>query len=184
MFIIIIIIIITWVFLTSTLADVAGVWVTTSPSVSRTLSILADFSNAVLWIVAFCPLISKSSSPFINPLMTVPRAPITIGITVVFMFHGFFNSFARSRYLSFFSFSFNVVSWDSKVHNSASSLFLLIIIRSGHLAEIRWSISISKSQESLCVLFSWSDSGLCIYNLFVWSSFSFLHNSRGITFPT
>ena len=46
---------------------------------------------------------SKSSSPFNNPLFTVPKAPFTIGITVIFMFHSFFNSLGRSRYLSFFS---------------------------------------------------------------------------------
>ena len=35
------------------------------------------------------PIIFKSSSAFINPLMTVPSAPITIGISVTLMFHGF-----------------------------------------------------------------------------------------------
>ena len=67
-----------------------------SPQVSRTLlSILADHNNAVVWMVSTCPFISKSSSPFINPLVTVPRAPITIAINVTFMFHSFFNSLAR-----------------------------------------------------------------------------------------
>ena len=47
----------------------------------------------------------KSSSPFSNPLVTVPNAPITIGIIVTCMFHSFFNSLVRSRYLSFFSHS-------------------------------------------------------------------------------
>ena len=73
------------------------------PQVSRTLlSILADLDNAVIWMVSNRPLISKSFSLCINPLVTVPRAPITIGITVTFMFHNFFNSLARwSTYLSF-----------------------------------------------------------------------------------
>ena len=63
------------------------------PQVFRTLfSILPDLSNAVVWIVSTRPLISKSSSPFTNPLMTVPRAQIIIGITVSFMFHSFSNS--------------------------------------------------------------------------------------------
>ena len=35
-----------------------------------------------------------------------------------------------------------VVSQDSKVHNSTSSLFLLIIIRSNHMTKIRWSVCI------------------------------------------
>ena len=46
---------------------------------------------------------SKSSGPFDNTLVTVPKAPIMIGIIVTFMFHSFFNFLWRSRYLSFFS---------------------------------------------------------------------------------
>ena len=64
---------------------------------------------------------------------------------------------------TFFQFH-SVVRRDSKAHNSASSLLLLLlllIIRSGRLAEIRWSVCISKSHRSLCVSFSWTDSRLC-----------------------
>ena len=32
--------------------------------------------------------------------------------------------------------------------------------------------------------FSWTGVGLCIYHLFVWSNFNFLHNSQWITLPT
>ena len=61
-----------------------------SPQVSRILpSILADLNNAVVWMVCTRPLISKSSSLCINPLVTVPSVPVTIGITVTFMFHNF-----------------------------------------------------------------------------------------------
>ena len=56
-----------------------------------------------------CPPTSKSSSPFSNPLVTVPNAPITIGIIVPCMFHSFLISLARSRYLSFFSHSFSFI---------------------------------------------------------------------------
>ena len=77
-----------------------------SPQVSRTLlSILAVFNNAVVWMVSTRLPTSKSSTPFNNPLVTVQKAPITIGIIVTFMFHSFFNSQARSTYLSFFSHS-------------------------------------------------------------------------------
>ena len=62
-----------------------------SSQVSKTLlSILADLSNAVVWMVSIRPVISKSSSPFINSLMTVQRVPIIIGIKVTYMLHGFF----------------------------------------------------------------------------------------------
>ena len=73
-----------------------------SSQVSRTLlSILTDFNNAIVWMVSR-PLISKSSSLWTNPLVTVPSAPVTICITVAFMFHSFFSTLARSRYLSLF----------------------------------------------------------------------------------
>ena len=48
-----------------------------------------------------------------NPLVTVPKAQITIGIIVTFMFHSFFSSLARSRYLSFFSHSFSLYQWQA-----------------------------------------------------------------------
>ena len=60
------------------------------------LSILADFNNAVVWVVFTRLLISKSSSPCINPLLTVPRAPVAIRIIVTF---------------TFFSHSFNFTLW-------------------------------------------------------------------------
>ena len=78
------------------------------------LRILAYFNNAVVWMVFTRPLISKSSDSCTNPSVTVPSAPITIGIIVTFMFHSiFFNSLARSRYLSFFSLSFNFTLWSA-----------------------------------------------------------------------
>ena len=61
-------------------------------------------------------------------------------------------------------------------------LFLLTLISSGRLAEMRWSVSISKSQRSLCVSFSMTDSGLRIYLLLILSNFNFLHNSQWITY--
>ena len=113
----IIIIIYSLEFYTSTLAD-GFHWSLSdskSPRVSRTLlSILAVLNNVVVWMVSTRPPTSKSSSPFSNPLVTVPNAPITIGIIVTSMFHSFFNSLARSRYLSFFSYSFSFIPWTAK----------------------------------------------------------------------
>ena len=81
-----------------------------SPQVSRTLlSILAVFNNAVVWMVSTRLPTSKSSRLFNNPLVTVPKVPITIGIIVTFIFHSFFNSLARSRFLSLFSHSFSFI---------------------------------------------------------------------------
>ena len=55
-------------------------------------------------------VISESSSPCTNPLVTILGAPITNGIIVTFMFH---NSLARSRYSSFFSLSFSFTLWSA-----------------------------------------------------------------------
>ena len=156
-----------------------------SPQVSRTLlSILAVLNNAVVWMVSTHPHTSKSSSLFNSPLVTVLNAPITIGIIVTFMFHSFFSSLVRLRYLSFFSFSFSFILWSTKSTILQVLFFLLITIRSGLLAKIRWSVCMSKSHRSLCVSFSWTAAGLCIYHLFVWSNLNFLHISLWITLPT
>ena len=85
-----------------------------SPQVSRTLlSILTIFNNVVVWMVSTWPPTSKSSRPFNKPLVTVPKAPITIGIIVTFIFHSFFNYLARSTYLSLFSHSFSFILWSA-----------------------------------------------------------------------
>ena len=135
-----------------------------TPQINRTLlSILADFNNVVVWMVSTHPIISKSTSSSTNLLVTVPRAPVTIGLTITFIFHSFFNSQAKSRYLSFFLLSFNFTLQSARTAKSTIwqvLFFLLIIIRSGCLVEIRWSICVSKSQRSLCVSFFRTDSGV------------------------
>ena len=64
-------------------------------------------------MVSTRPLPSKSSSPFNNPLVTVPEAPIINGINVIFMFQILFISLARSLNISFFSFSFDLILWSA-----------------------------------------------------------------------
>ena len=60
------------------------------PQISRIfLSILTDFNNAAVLSVSAYPLTSMSSCPFIIRLGIVLSAPVIIGITVIFMFHGF-----------------------------------------------------------------------------------------------
>ena len=156
-----------------------------SPQVSRTLlSILAVLNNVVVWIVSTRPPTCKSSSPFNNLLVTVSNAPITIGIIVPCMFNCFFNSLARSTYLSFFSHSISFILWSAKSIILLVLFFLLIIIWSGLLVEIWWSVCMSMSHKSLCVLFSRTGAGFCIYHLLVWSDLNFLHIPRWITLPT
>ena len=115
-----------------------------SPQVSMTLlSILAVLNNVVVWMVPTRPPTSKSSSPFSNPLVTVQNAPITIALIVTCMFHSSFNYLASSRHLSFFSHSFSFILWSAGTAKSTILqvlFFLLIIIRSGLPAEIRFII--------------------------------------------
>ena len=100
-----------------------------SPQVSKTLlSILTDLNNGIVWIVSTRPFISKSSSPFINPLVTVPKIPIMIGINVTFMFHIFFNSLVRSKYLFFFSLSFNFTLWLAGIAKSTILQVLFVFV--------------------------------------------------------
>ena len=63
--------------------------------------------------------------------------------------------------------------------------FSLNIIKSGLLVEIpRWFVCISKSHRSLCVSFSRTGAGLCIYHLLTRSNLNFLPISHWNTLPT
>ena len=105
------------------------------------------------------------------------------------MFHSFFNSQFSSKIevlILLFTFLqiYSVFHRDSNVDNFANSFFfLLIIVRSGLLAGISWSVGMLKSHRSLCVSFSRTGAGLCIYHLFVCSNWNFLHISQWITLP-
>ena len=77
-----------------------------------------------------------------------------------------------------------MVHRDSKIENFTNSLFfLLIIIRSGLLAGIRWSVCMLKFHRIICMSFSRTGAGLCLYHLLVWSNLNFLHISQWITLP-
>ena len=161
-----------------------------SPQVSKTtFSILVDLSNAVAWMASTCPLISKSSCLFTKPLEIVPSESIKIIITVTFIFHSFFLVSWQhlGTNLSFYFGFYCVICRDCKVYYSADYLLSLLLLKTSwcsRLAEIRCFVSISKSQRCLCIKFSRTDFGLCIYLLFIWSNLNFLHNFQWIIFPT
>ena len=78
-------------------------------------------------MVSPLPLISKPSKLCINPFITVLRAPVTIGISVTFMVHNFFQFSSKVQVLILlfdFVVFYSAVSWYSKVHNTAGFLFL------------------------------------------------------------
>ena len=100
---------------------VVAVWGTTShlKMSSTLLTILTDLKIAVVLMVSTRSVISMFSRTNTNPLVIGLRARITIGIILTFMFHSFFNSIARPRYLSFFSHSFNFTLWSVGTTKSA-----------------------------------------------------------------
>ena len=119
-----------------------------SPQATRILlSILADLIIAVVRMVSIHPLISMSSSPCTNPLVTVPRAPITICITVTLIFHSFFFSSLVGFFISLFAFLlfYSVARRNIKFHYSVG--LFLFTIWSGRLAEVRWSFCIWKKKN-------------------------------------
>ena len=155
-------------------------------------------------------LISKIFNLFTKPLGIVPNAPFKIGITVNIMFHSFLSSLPRSKFSSLFSFFVHfhwVLCRSGKIHKSEGSLFLLTIsfysLRVFHIIVSWWfstgvlvTASLLKSPRFFTVFrpistmleFGQSPSVplllLCIYHLFVWSNFNFLHNSQWITLLT
>ena len=73
-------------------------------------------------------------------------------------------------------------------HLSLVYIFFILFFSWLSLGLVIWPILgdpfVSQNLRSLCLSFSKTDSWLCIYHLFVWSNFNFLHNSQWITFPT
>ena len=97
--------------------------------VSRTLlSILTDLNNAVVLMVSTCPYISKSSRLFTNPLEIVLSVPITISITVTFMFSSFLRSSARSTCLSLFLLSFSFILCTARMEKSMIRQILFFFV--------------------------------------------------------
>ena len=125
---IIIIIILLWEYFTPALADgfpLEFEW-------QQIFSTLQD--TAVVWMVSTRPLISKSSSLFINSLVIKLCAEITTGITVTLVFRWFFSSLARSRYLCLVWLSFSFKLWSTgtgKYTNRQQVFFLVVWLRLG-----------------------------------------------------
>ena len=144
-----------------------------SSLISRTLlGMIADFNSAVVWMNSILLLISNSLFLFSRFFCAIPRVPSTIGIIVTLMYHSLFflffslNSLARSilfAYLFAFLCFYSIIRWDGKIHQMTIFIYLFVNSRFGLLTGIGWSVYISKSQRTVCVLFSRTVSSLCIY---------------------
>ena len=106
-----------------------GVWVTASRLKSPGLfSVFWRFS--IMLSFGWSPLVRQLPSPPVPSIILrwLPKAPITIAIIISFMFYSFFNSLARSRYLSFFSYSFSFIMWSTGTAKSTILQILFFII--------------------------------------------------------
>ena len=88
------------------------------------------------------------------------------------MFHSFFSSLARSKYL--FSFSFIFILWAARTAKFTgwNFFFFVIYIRSGLLASIRWTTCVSKSYIIIIIFIICMSIKCCIaekdHNTDVW----------------
>ena len=148
---------------------------------------LTNINNDVVWIVSTPPFISKSYSPFIDHLVTVPSAPTSNGIIVTFMFHMFLKFFSKLQIfiflLAFFQF-YPIISQNDKVHCSAGFLSFVdyhYAWSSGQNLVIRLYLQIPES----FVFLIFQDRCWIVHIPFVrMVTLNFLHYSQWITFPT
>ena len=93
---------------------------TKSPQISRTLlSILAEFSRAVVHMIAILPLISRSTIPLYQTFEDRFKAHQIIGITVIVIFYSFFQSSDKIQVFVYsFVFFFFFSLWFDEVAKS------------------------------------------------------------------
>ena len=125
----------------------------TSVRVTASLQHSSEYSPilTMLWFgCSWIFLIPNFSSLFPKLLGTVANTPVIISITITFMFHSFFSSLARFEYLFIFLLSIIFSLWSARTAKSTRCkvlFFFLINTRFSPLAEIRWSVCMSKSQR-------------------------------------
>ena len=131
------------------------------------LNIFAELSSTVVWMVSIISQISNSATLISQPLKTVPSVPTSTGITVTFMFYDFFDSLARSKYLSgfffftFFHFHSVVVRQKSKIYRMISSIFLFLLTQG--LTFWPGLVCISKSKTISWIWYSKTESDLLVW---------------------
>ena len=100
-----------------------------------------------------------------------------IYIYIIIFFEDFFTSPVRSKYWSLFLL-FSVCGPPKRQNKRDNKFFFFFFVntRFGFLEGI-----FSKSLKGLCVSFSKTDSGLCVFHLEVQTNCNLLHNSLWIT---
>ena len=143
------------------------------PQIPRILiGILADLNNDVVLTVSIRSVLSKSSSPCPNPLVTVQRAAITTGIIVTSRSTVFPNHKQGWEVLSLcFLLILLSVRRDSKAHTFANSVLFVGYFYCPRLGDP----FLSQNFWVGCQSHSPEHSGLSIYHLFVWSNLNFWH---------
>ena len=140
-------------------------------------------------MVSTCPLISKSLSSYTSPLVTMLSALIISGITVTYIFSSF-SPFSSKVSVLITLFAFIVLSSGQPDRKSRlfgrSSFFLFLFFFFFFffcllLGLVVWprfgDLFYLKISKNFLRLIFWTDSGLCIYHLFVWPNLNFLHKS-------
>ena len=67
------------------------------------------------------------------------------------------------------------------IRAGGTTLLLLLFTHNNFLHQRKRYVCMSKSHKSLCLSFSRTGAGLCIYHLLAWSNLNFLHISQWIT---
>ena len=102
-------------------------------------------------MVSTCLLISLSTSPYSNSLVTVPSAPFTIGITITFMFLSFQFS-SKDLVLISFSLSFNFSLWS--VGTAKSAIWQVLLFCWLSLGLVVWprlgELFVSQNHREVC----------------------------------
>ena len=151
-----------------------------SPQISWTLlNIPADLDNTVDWMFSSLPLISNSFSIFSSLWGHSKCTNYNWYHRHSHLPYLFFVLRQGPNICLFFGFLLSSLCGLPERQNQLGGKFFFFLLFNslfGILAGIERSVCISKSQKALCVSFSWTDSGLCMYHLVVWSNFNFSHN--------
>ena len=135
-------------------------------------------------MVSILPLVSSSPNLFSIFMESISKTHNTVGIIVIFMFHNYFCSVPRSKYLSRFSISFifTLMCWETTKFSRWQVYFFWIIkTGSNPLTWTEESIFILKStRKILRVLSSFRDLVVSVVKYQSLAQFSVNHLSNPI----